>query len=325
MGESGDGGRVYAAVVGGFEDELEDAMRWWRTCQALRPATMIRVGVVQFSPRLGQLQDNVTAVRDFCARFAPGSLDLLCLPEMVLTGYGFPNAAAIAPHLEHPKNGPTARLCAELATNLRCYVAAGYPERLYDADQETGAIGANSGLLYDPRGNCITNYRKSNLYEMDKSWARAGTGFTTFNLPPPIGHLTLGICMDLNPFPPADWRGTEGPYELASHAWSNGTNVLVLLNSWLDSGHDPADAHDWHTLNYWAARLRPLWDIDTGNTGARKQTLVVICNRTGTENGKTFAGTSAVLRLVHGSGKPQLLHMMGRREEGVRLWNIATR
>jgi protein N-terminal amidase len=146
--------------------------------------------------------------------------------------------------------------------------------------------------------------------------------------------------MDLNPFPPADWRGADGPYELASHAWSTRTDVLVLLNAWLDSGHDPADVHDWHTLNYWAARLRPLWDIDTENTGAPKQTLVVICNRTGTENGnqypfsvplhflmaclgKTFAGTSAVLRLVHGSGKPQLLHMMGRREEGIRVWNIA--
>ena len=100
------------------------------------------------------------------------------------SGYVFPNAAAITPHLEHPQSGPTARLCAELATKFRCYVAAGYPERLYgietDADSSGStntAVGANSALLYDPKGNCITNYRKSNLFETDMTWARAGRQF----------------------------------------------------------------------------------------------------------------------------------------------------
>ena len=104
--------------------------------------------------------------------------------------------------------------------------------------------------------------------------------------------------MDLNPFPPVDWTSAGGPYELASHAYATSTNVLVLLNAWLDSGNDPTGVHDWQTLNYWAARLRPLWDVDTppdDNTSNEsppetsstptKQTLVVVCNRTGIENG----------------------------------------
>ena len=38
--------------------------------------------------------------------------------------------------------------------------------------------------------------------------------------------------------------------------------------------------------------------------------------------GKTFAGSSAIFAMRPGSGKPRLLHFMGEREEGVRVWNV---
>lgn len=110
--------------------------------------------------------------------------------------------------------------------------------------------------------------------------------------------MSLGICMDLNPQIP-DWTSAEGPYELADYAISNKANVLLLLNAWLDSGEELDEPHDWHTLNYWAARTRPLWtdgkgdassdeedrkpDSETTETG--DETIVVICNRAGEENG----------------------------------------
>jgi protein N-terminal amidase len=112
--------------------------------------------------------------------------------------------------------------------------------------------------------------------------------------------------MDLNAAPPAMWNYPEGPYELADHCLSQNANTLILLNAWLDSGKDENDDHDWHTINFWAARLRPLWvnsatlnnptgDLDdpqgtTLNTNGDAQdnalVRVVICNRTGIENSK---------------------------------------
>jgi hypothetical protein len=100
---------------------------------------------------------------------------------------------------------------------------------------------------------------------------------------------------------------------------------LILLDAWLDSA-DPDlvstdsgddhptseksgdndvngiygewDEHDWENVNYWAARLRPLWvkegveggfaengDLQDAD-GGQEEMVAVVCNRFGEENGK---------------------------------------
>lgn len=114
----------------------------------------------------------------------------------------------------------------------------------------------------------------------------------------------MGICMDLNPHPPADWTLAGGPYEIADYCRLSDpgkpkkrTNILVLLNAWLDSQTEMETKWDVSTLNYWVARLRPLWDRehDISRTDKEdeeqtadaheKETIVVICNRSGDDNG----------------------------------------
>lgn len=117
--------------------------------------------------------------------------------------------------------------------------------------------------------------------------------------------------MDLNTQPPALWT-LDGPYEIADFALEKKANMLILLNAWLDSGEESEEAKDWRTLNFWAARLRPLWagttelederegedsdsdthselrgDSETDTTALGHETIVVICNRSGRENGKS--------------------------------------
>ena len=105
------------------------------------------------------------------------------------TGYVFPDAASISPYLEEPRVGPTSQFCAALAARLCCYVVAGYPERLKSEEvhravlepdengivKEVDKVGANSAALYGPNGEFVGDYRKTNLYETDMTWARAGT------------------------------------------------------------------------------------------------------------------------------------------------------
>jgi protein N-terminal amidase len=131
------------------------------------------------------------------------------------------------------------------------------------------------------------------------SFLASGTGFATFDLPPPLRRMSLAICMDLNPHPPNEWTSIEGPYELADYCLSKRTNVLILLDAWLDSGNEPDDTHDWHTLKYWSARLRPLWKSDEdalvdSDDGDQQETaqdapgdemIVIACNRCGEEKG----------------------------------------
>ncbi|KAH9480730.1 Protein N-terminal amidase [Psilocybe cubensis] len=312
----------------------------------------LRIGVVQLAPKLGQVQANIAKAREFCRKISPRSVDLLCFPEMAFTGYVFENASAISPHLELPRTGPTSLFCSEWAKKLECYIMAGYPERLESRELEEiqraakesrdhpletpdgkkiEQVGANSAVIYGPDGSWVGGYRKTNLFETDLTWAKPGTGFATFVLPSPMQTVSLGICMDLNPQTEA-WTTEKGPYELADYAKSKNANILVLLNAWLDSKKEVEEASDWQTLNYWAARTRPLWTDGKGDKiddpeqenpeEHGHEMVVVVCNRSGGENGKLFAGTSAIFSMTQGSGRPKLLDMMERQEEGVRIWNI---
>ncbi|KAI0670907.1 carbon-nitrogen hydrolase [Trametes maxima] len=308
----------------------------------------MRIAVIQFAPQIGKVQENIQKAWSLCEPFRPNTVDLVCLPEMIFTGYVFPDAAAISPYLEEPRTGPTSRFCAELSARLHCYVVAGYPERLPPTEVDRTAladgrtvdrVGANAAVLFGPDGAFVGEYRKTNLYDTDMTWAKPGTGFVTFHLPPPLNTVSLGICMDLNVHPPAHWESiATGPYEVAEYCIAQRTNLLVLLNAWLDPGDaestaarddddDVGEGPEWQTVNYWALRLRPLWARhDSGSTEGERsrqpgeELLVVICNRTGTENGVTFAGSSALFSLTRNSGRPRLLHAMGRRQEAAEIW-----
>jgi hypothetical protein len=72
------------------------------------------------------------------------------------------------------------------------------------------------------------------------------------------------------------------------------------LNAWLDSEEKQEVEEDISTLNYWATLLRPLWDrMGNGENGGENgeppditsedpETVVVVCNRNGVENGGQF-------------------------------------
>ena len=136
-------------------------------------------------------------------------------PLIILEGYTFPDAPSIAPYLAHPKTGPTASLCAELARpprRLECHIVAGFPERLEPSTPSATPsipssnsnsathplIGANAALLCDTTGNPIHLYHKPNLFPTDRTWTPPGPGFTALNLPAPFGRTAVAICNDLN-------------------------------------------------------------------------------------------------------------------------------
>lgn len=99
-------------------------------------------------------------------------------------GYVFDDAAAITPYLEDPHSGPTSQFCSALAKKLNCYVLAGYPERLSAAERAIpipeaqksshSPVGANSAIIYGRGGELVSQYRKTNLYDTDMTWAKAG-------------------------------------------------------------------------------------------------------------------------------------------------------
>lgn len=172
------------------------------------------------------------------------------------------------------------------------------------------------------------------------SWV-VGAGFATFRLPPPLGTVSLGICMDLNVQRPLKWESVEGPYEIASYCIVERSNLLILLNAWLESPEDIGEDYAWTTMNFWAHRLAPLWGRqEEVFTDDHHEMSVVVCNRTGYENGesdvsnlrrgtrvvqypgKKFCGSSCSFLMNNSSGKPRLKYAMGKDEEGVDVWTV---
>lgn len=101
----------------------------------------------------------------------------------VYKGYMFRSAAEIEPYLELPNAGPTSQFCSDLAKRLKCFVVAGYAEKLSARELEDDSnplnpykerVGANSAMFYAPNGEWIDNYRKTNLFPTDETWAKPG-------------------------------------------------------------------------------------------------------------------------------------------------------
>jgi protein N-terminal amidase len=171
-----------------------------------------------------------------------------------------------------------------------------------------------------------------------------GTGFACFpNLASPLSTLSLGICMDLNPAPEhADW---PAPCELASFALANRSRVLVIICAWLQSEGDPNSPWCLTTINYWLARLLPLWNKDSPDLipiddypapEDHDETIVVLCNRTGLERGtpliasidcqapyhpeyvgSQFAGCSMVIKCSRKWGKWDVVGLVNKSFEGL--------
>ncbi|KAF8305666.1 carbon-nitrogen hydrolase [Clavulina sp. PMI_390] len=320
-----------------------------------------RIALVQFDPKLAKIPDNIAQAEKLTQHLQPNTLDLLCFPEMAFTGYSFPDLPTITPFLESPTSGPTFTFCSALAKRLSCHIIAGFPERVESTPSYSDSaevVAANSAMVVNPQGELIHCYRKTNLFMMDKPWAQAGTGLAVVDLPPPLGRTALAICMDLNPISPGPFTVSTIPYEVADFVLANECRTLVAPCNWLDPGTHLDRNWCLGTVNYWTNRLYPLWadpdedvhadeDEEDGSdvmsthsgseatkveteeagednslaTDAGRDVLAVICNRSGTELGTTFAGTSTLFKMVRGK-EPEVVGLLRRDESSVRVYNI---
>lgn len=103
------------------------------------------------------------------------------------SGYKFRDAEAISPFLELPQKGVTSRFCQDLARRLRSCVIAGYPEKKVNgipgtSDDDSSSVGYNSAVIFGKDGTFMNNYRKVNMFEMDKTWAQPGELRTVLSL-----------------------------------------------------------------------------------------------------------------------------------------------
>lgn len=153
----------------------------------------IRVGVLQFFPRFGDLAGNLDRIAGLLSR---RRADLWVLPELCSTGYQFRSRAEAA-RLAEPADGRLSRFLGELARERNAVFVAGFAER-------AGKRLFNSALVVGPRGT-LGVYRKVHLFHRERRIFSPGASLPVFRTP--WGRLGVLICYD--------WRFPEAARTLA--------------------------------------------------------------------------------------------------------------
>ncbi|KAI5211116.1 hypothetical protein AUEXF2481DRAFT_39212 [Aureobasidium subglaciale EXF-2481] len=280
----------------------------------------MKIGCLQFAPKLGQVNENIRRADDLLEGTLSSELDLLVLPELAFSGYNFPNLKAITPLLEPTSAGISSEWARRTAARLNCIVAVGYPEITPEGRRY------NTVVSISPDGTVAASYRKSFLYYTDETWASEGdTGFYNGAIGS-LGQVCMGICMDINP------RRFEAPwsaYEFANHCVDSDAPLVVLSMAWLtrllpQQLLATSTQPDLETLNYWLERFMPV--VQSEREGG---TVMVMANRCGTEPGMVagvsqgvddegnevvgYAGTSCVLTVEQ--GEIRIFDILGKGEE----------
>lgn len=307
----------------------------------------LRIACVQFNPTLGKLESNIAKVKKLVSSSSK-KFDLLVLPELALTGYNFKSSSEIEPFLEQPDQGPTYKLARELCRAHNCITVAGYPE------EYQGTV-YNSAIVVNRDGELLHNYRKTHLYETDKTWGASENpkkdfhGLTLdFGDSSPVA-ANIGICMDLNPY---EFEAPFNKFEFSLSCWEQRARLIIVPTAWLSSdspsineeiGADQktAQAKEWQEkfsrstidgsepssllLNYWLLRFFPFMAHPMNQLPKLpNKTTVVICNRTGIEDDVLYGGSSAVLQFNPAAPEDDSVDMTNKSVEVVSLAGWAT-
>jgi protein N-terminal amidase len=112
---------------------------------------------------------------------------------------------------------------------------------------------------------------------------------------------------------PYKFEAPWSAWEFAYHILHKEANLVILSMAWLTRedarsySRSPKDP-DMETLSYWLARLEPVIRAETEG-----EIIVVIANRSGTEEEAVYAGTSTVLGLQ--GGEVKVYGILGRGEK----------
>ncbi|KAI0490413.1 carbon-nitrogen hydrolase [Xylaria cf. heliscus] len=269
----------------------------------------MRVGCLQFAPKVGDIDNNLNRADAVLNRANPEDLDLLVLPELAFTGYNFKSLQQISPFLESKGSGISALWARTVALKLNCVVTVGYPEKV-DVKQKwpTSPEYYNSVIVVNSDGETIANYRKSFLYYTDETWALEGPeGFYGGFIPELDATTSMGICS------PYKFEAPWHAFEFAFHCLEVEANLVIVTMAWLtreDAGlfSRMPNEPDMDTLTYWISRLEPLIRSET-----REEIIVIFCNRTGVESDAVYAGTSAVIGVK--DGEVNVYGILGRGEK----------
>ena len=224
-----------------------------------------RIGLAQYAPRLGEVDDNLELARGWLSRAVGEGAQLVAFPELALSGYLLSD---LVPEVAMPANDP--RLAALSREAPGVVLAIGFVE-----ETDAHRFCNSAALLRD--GELLGVHRKVYLptYGLfdEGRFTRAGERIRTHRLGEPLGSIGLSICEDF-------WHASLPMLQAL-----DGAGLLVNLAAGParapGSSAGLAAIAGWHKMQDTYALLGTV--------------PVAFCNRVGNEEGLTFWGGSRLL------------------------------
>jgi predicted amidohydrolase len=169
--------------------------RWsgWRlTPTPQRPPRTLRLGVASGRPaRWTSMEANVAHYVEQCRRAGEAGVDLVCLPETILS-WGKPGRLPEDTHAASvPLPGPWLEPFQAVAREHRMGICFS----VYERAGANGEVVYNTGILLGRDGALIGTYRKVHLAVMEvRRGVTAGDGFPVFDFDGV--RVGMAICMD---------------------------------------------------------------------------------------------------------------------------------
>ena len=225
------------------------------------------VALLQIKPKLGQVADNLSLIREAVEQAISRKADLAVLPELALTGYFLKD---LVPEVALTLDSPELVTLKELSRSIS--IAVGFVEVTADYQFYNSAAWFEDGeLKHLHRKVYLPTY---GLFDEQRYLGR-GDRFRAFDTK--FGRIGLLVCEDM-------WH-LSAPYLLAM----DGATTLVCLSS--SPGRDVSDTELGTAL---------AWRNLTTATARFLTCRVIYVNRVGYEDGVGFWGGS---HLVAPSGE----------------------
>jgi N-carbamoylputrescine amidase len=145
----------------------------------------MRVACAQYALREGDPDHNLERSLHFIRRAATEGADLVVLPELANSGCDLGPRKRALDLAEDVPGGPTVRAWRETAEASGVCVVGGLLER-------EGDVLHNSAVLLGP--GVAGRYRKTHLWNKEKSLYEPGQGLPVFDAP--LGRIGLLVCYD---------------------------------------------------------------------------------------------------------------------------------
>ncbi|MGA8427242.1 MAG: nitrilase-related carbon-nitrogen hydrolase [Candidatus Dormiibacterota bacterium] len=227
-------------------------------------ASLLKVAVCQYAPRLGRVAENASLGSEWIAKAANAGARLIVLPELANSGYAFNSQDEAELGSESAPDGPTLLAWAEQCHKLGVWVVAGFSER-------SAAGRFDSAALVGPTG-VMGVYRKAHLFFNEQTYFQPGdSGFPVFELP--FGRVGMLICYDLW-FP-----------EAARVLSLAGADIICVPTNWVANfRHRVHDERGWTMGNYASVAV-----------ATQNQVFLAAADRIGSERDIEFVGSSCVV------------------------------